>query len=167
MPSSEEGGAACGISAVPYVSDCDYDQAKAILSWIYGPLTPPTPRLSGRFIVFNQSDFSGASDVLADEGMVYVPANCADEPGCRIHIVLHGCEQSREEIGNTFIMESGFADVADENRLIVLFPQVQASTLNPHGCWDWWGYTGLDYLGKDAPQIRAIWAMAEHLSSKP
>jgi len=164
---TEEGGAACSISAVPYVSDCDYDQAKAILSWIYGPLTPPTPRLSSRFIVFNQSDFSGASDVLADEGMVYVPANCADEPGCRIHIVLHGCEQSREEIGNTFIMESGFADVADENRLIVLFPQVQASTLNPHGCWDWWGYTGLDYLGKDAPQIRAIWAMVEHLSSKP
>jgi poly(3-hydroxybutyrate) depolymerase len=64
-------------------------------------------------------------------------------------------------------MESGFADVADENRLIVLFPQAEASTLNPHGCWDWWGYTGLDYLGRDALQIRAIWAMVEHLSAKP
>jgi poly(3-hydroxybutyrate) depolymerase len=164
---TEEGGAACGISAAPYVSDCDYDQAKAILSWIYGPLTPPIPGLSGRFIVFDQSDFSGPSDGFADEGMVFIPEGCASEPGCRIHIVLHGCEQSREEIGDTFIMESGFADVADENRLIVLFPQVEASTLNPHGCWDWWGYTGLDYLGKDAPQIRAIWAMVEHLSSKP
>ena len=56
---TEEGGAACGISAAPYVSDCDYDQAKAILSWIYGPLTPPIPGLAGRFIVFDQSDFSG------------------------------------------------------------------------------------------------------------
>ena len=35
---TEQGGAACGLSAAPYVSDCDYDQAKAILSWIYGPL---------------------------------------------------------------------------------------------------------------------------------
>ncbi len=164
---TEEGGAACGVSAAPYVSDCDYDQAKAILSWIYGPLTPPTPGLSGRFIVFDQSGFSEPADGFADEGMVFVPEACADEPGCRIHIVLHGCEQSREEIGDTFIEESGFADVADENRLIVLFPQAEASTLNPHGCWDWWGYTGLDYLGKDAPQIRAIWAMVEQLSSKP
>lgn len=164
---TEEGGAACGVSAAPYVSDCDYNQAKAILSWIYGPLTPIIPGLSGRFIVFDQGDFSGPSDGFADEGMVYVPKPCAEEPGCRIHIVLHGCEQSREEIGDTFIQASGFADVADENRLIVLFPQVEASTLNPHGCWDWWGYTGLDYLGKDAPQIRAIWAMVERLSAKP
>ena len=35
---TEEGGAACGISAAPYVTDCDYDQARAILGWIYGPL---------------------------------------------------------------------------------------------------------------------------------
>ncbi|HKA99650.1 MAG TPA: poly(3-hydroxybutyrate) depolymerase, partial [Methyloceanibacter sp.] len=90
---TEEGGAACGISAAPYVSDCDYDQAKAILSWIYGPLTPPIPGLSGHFIVFNQNDFSGASDGFADEGTVFIPESCATEPGCRIHIVLHGCEQ--------------------------------------------------------------------------
>src|SRR5581483_11918767 len=37
---TEQGGAACGITATPFVSDCDYDQAKAILAWIYGPLTP-------------------------------------------------------------------------------------------------------------------------------
>jgi poly(3-hydroxybutyrate) depolymerase len=164
---TEEGGAACGISAAPYVSDCDYNQAKAILSWIYGPLAPEIPGLSGHFIVFDQSRFAGPGDGFADEGMVFVPEGCASAPGCRIHIVLHGCEQSREEIGDTFIKESGFADVADENRLIVLFPQVEASSVNPHGCWDWWGYTGLDYLGRDAPQIRAIWSMVEQLSSKP
>ena len=71
------------------------------------------------------------------------------------------------QIGDTFIKDSGFAEIADKNRLIVLFPQSKASTVNPNGCWDWWGYTGLDYLGKDAPQIKAIWAMVEQLAAAP
>jgi poly(3-hydroxybutyrate) depolymerase len=164
---TEEDGAACGTSEAPYVSDCDYNQAQAILAWIYGPLTQASPLPSGRFIVFDQDDFSGPADGLADEGMVYIPDACAEEPRCRIHIALHGCEQSRETIGDTFIRESDFAAVADTNRLIILFPQAEENTVNPHGCWDWWGYTGLDYLGKDAPQIRSIWTMAEHLATAP
>ena len=43
----------------------------------------------------------------------------------------------------------------------------KASSVNPNGCWDWWGYTDLDYLGKDAPQIKAIWAMVEQLAQAP
>ena len=31
-------GNACGLSASPFVSDCDYDQSGAILQWIYGEL---------------------------------------------------------------------------------------------------------------------------------
>jgi poly(3-hydroxybutyrate) depolymerase len=162
---TEQGGAACGISAAPYVSDCDYDQAKAILAWIYGPLANSASEPSGRFILFDQTAFGG--DGLADEGVVYVPQSCAEEPGCRVHIALHGCEQAHEAVGDTFVKESGFAEVADANRLIVLFPQAKASSVNPHGCWDWWGYTRLDYLGKDAPQIKAIWAMVEQLAAKP
>ena len=164
---TEQGGAACGISEAPFVSDCNYNQAQAILAWIYGPLSAPLPEPSGRFIVFDQGDFSEPGDGFADEGVVYVPKACADRPGCRIHIALHGCDQSREEIGETFIKDSGFGEIADQNRLVVLFPQVKASTVNLHGCWDWWGYTGLDYLGKDAPQIKAIWAMAEELAAAP
>ena len=99
--------------------------------------------------------------------MVYVPKSCAEQPGCRVHIALHGCEQSREAVGDTFVKDSGYAEVADTNRIIVLFPQVKASTVNPNGCWDWWGYTDLDYLGKDAPQIKAIWAMVEQLAQAP
>jgi poly(3-hydroxybutyrate) depolymerase len=163
---TEEGGAACGISEPPYVSDCDYDQARAILGWIYGPLTPSSETPQGEMIVFSQEDFSNPGDGFADEGVVYVPASCRKEPGCRVHIALHGCKQSREEIGDTFITESGFAKIADSNRLVILFPQVSASAYNPEGCWDWWGYTGLDYLGKDAAQITAIWSMVEHLAKQ-
>jgi poly(3-hydroxybutyrate) depolymerase len=164
---TEEGGAACGITEKPYVSDCDYDQAKAILSWIYGPLAASSPEPQGQFLVFDQEPFTEPGDGFADEGVVYVPPACQQETGCRVHIALHGCAQSRETVGDAFLKEAGFAEVADQNRLIILFPQAKASTYNPEGCWDWWGYTGLDYLGKDAPQIKAIWSMVEQLAATP
>ena len=37
--------------------------------------------------------------------------------------------------------------------MIVLFPQVEQSALNPQGCWDWWGYTGHDYITRKG----ALW----------
>jgi poly(3-hydroxybutyrate) depolymerase len=161
-------GTTCGLSEGPFVSDCDYDQAKAILEWIYGPLADPAPSPTGQFIVFAQSAFDKAPpDGLAQEGVVYVPSNCAIHPGCRLHIALHGCDQARETVGDAFIKESGFSRYADTNRLVILFPQVTGSLVNPHGCWDWWGYTNIDYLGKDAPQIEAIWGMAQRLAMQP
>jgi hypothetical protein len=165
---TEAEGTACGLFEKPFVSDCDYDQAKAILEWIYGPLAPPSPVPTGQFLVFDQSAFDKTPpDGLAQEGAVYVPSDCASKSGCRLHIALHGCDQARETVGDAFIKESGFARWADANRLVVLFPQVTGSVVNPHGCFDWWGYTGLDYLGKDAPQIAAIWAMAQWLAERP
>jgi poly(3-hydroxybutyrate) depolymerase len=166
---TETEGTACGLSEQPYVSDCDYDQAKAILEWIYGaPLADPSSSPTGKFITFDQSSFGqGAANGLAAEGVVYVAAACETNPGCRLHIALHGCEQARESVGDAFIKESGFGRYADTNRLVILFPQIAGSVVNPHGCWDWWGYSDIDYLGKDAPQIAAIWAMAERLAAQP
>lgn len=164
---TEEGGAACGLSETPFVSDCDYDQARAILGWIYGPLTPAAGKAKGDFVVFDQEEFTEAGEGLADEGVVYIPASCRETPGCRVHVALHGCQQSRARVGGTFIEDTGYAELADTNRLIILFPQIASSVVNPQGCWDWWGYTGLDYLGKDAPQIRALWKMVERLAEPP
>jgi len=166
---TETEGTACGLSKDPYVSDCDYDQAKAILEWIYGsPLADPSPSPKGKFITFDQSAFNnGVPNGLAAEGVVYLPQDCVDHTGCRLHIALHGCDQARETVGDAFIEKSGFARYADTNRLVVLFPQIAGSLVNPHGCWDWWGYSDIDYLGKDAPQIKAVWAMAERLAMQP
>ena len=163
---TEEGGAACGLSEEPFVSDCDYDQASAILGWIYGPLKPRSSAPQGEFLVFDQEAFTEPGDGFADEGIVYIPSACRSAPGCRVHVALHGCRQSREDVGDTFVEEVGFAAIADTNRLVILFPQATAGTYNPEGCWDWWGYTGLDYLGKDAAQISGIWAMVEHLAKR-
>jgi poly(3-hydroxybutyrate) depolymerase len=166
---TETEGTACGLSKDPYVSDCDYDQARAILEWIYGaPLADPSPSPTGKFITFDQSAFNdGVPNGLAAEGVVYVPEDCVGHTGCRLHIALHGCDQAHETVGDAFIEKTGFARYADTNRLVVLFPQIAGSVVNPHGCWDWWGYSDIDYLGKDAPQIKAVWAMAERLAMQP
>jgi hypothetical protein len=168
---TEQGGLACGVSAPPFITDCAYNQAKAILEWIYvsneSALARPSTEAQGSFIAFDQRQYAKDGDGFADDGVVYLPSSCQQQIGCRVHVALHGCDQSRETVGDAFIKESGFAEMADTNRFVILFPQTKATEVNPHGCWDWWGYTGLDYLGKGAPQIAAIWAMVEHLAKSP
>lgn len=162
-------GGPCEVTASPFLGDCDYDQAGAILNWIYGELQSPTQREQGDYIVFDQSRFaSGFGHSLSNEAVVYTPKTCRQKAGCRLHIVLHGCEQNRDSVGMKFIEGSGFTRWADVNRLVVVFPQVSANPVfNPKGCWDWWGYTGKDYLTKEGPQISAIWRMAERLAEQP
>ena len=74
---TEDEGKACGLSESPFVNDCDYDQAKAILDWIYGPVAAPEAEPKGRYVLFDQSEFGKPGDGLAAEGVVYVPPACA------------------------------------------------------------------------------------------
>ncbi len=165
---TDDEGSACGVSGEPYVVNCDYDQAGALLKFIYGDLQPRAATPTGDFIDFDQRPFVRDNDSaeLAETGVVYVPKTCADSPGCRVHIAFHGCSQNREAVGDTFIKESGFARWADTNRIIVLFPQVADSPINPQGCWDWWGYTGPQYLTRAAPQIAAVDRMLDALHGR-
>lgn len=166
---TEDKGLACGLTGRPYLNDCDYDQAGAILRHIYGALKEESKTPQGEFMVFDQQIFyKGLGDHgLAREGVVYVPRACRGRSGCRVHIVFHGCEQSREFVGDKFVKGSGFAEWADNNRLVIVFPQVRKSTFNPKGCWDWWGYTGLDFRVKSSPQIQAVWRMLKRLEQRP
>jgi poly(3-hydroxybutyrate) depolymerase len=162
---TEDTGESCERSEAPYVVDCDYDQAGDLLSHIYGALKPRSVHESGRYVTFSQREFrdSPASDGLAGEGVVYVPKACEAET-CRVHIAFHGCAQNRDSVGDTFIRGSGFARWADTNKLIVLYPQTAMIPFNPQGCWDWWGYTGHDYLTRNAPQIVAVKRMLDRLA---
>ncbi len=160
-------GDACDKTASPYIDNCHYDQAEAILRFIYGTLAPKAPARAENFITFAQGDYASSGATLADEGVVYVPLACRADGHCRVHIVFHGCEQSRDRVGDAVIRETGFADWAETNKIVVLFPQAAASALNPQTCWDWWGYTGLDFLTRDAPQIKAVEAMLTRLSQTP
>jgi poly(3-hydroxybutyrate) depolymerase len=99
--------------------------------------------------------------------MAYVPADCRSQPGCFVHVVFHGCKQGLAAVGDKFVKGAGFARWAESNRLILLFPQVRSGSFNPNGCWDWWGYSGRNFLERDAPQMTAVKRMIEALAAAP
>jgi len=172
-------GSACAVTVAPFINDCDFDAAGALLAHLLGPLEPPTAVASGRIVAFDQKRYAAGdahANSLADTGFAYVPGACATAP-CRVHVAFHGCRQSAEAIGERFVREAGFNRWADTNRLVVLYPQTISRSgwsgaglrwsfvFNPRGCWDWWGYTGPDYATKTGPQIAAVRAMVDRLAS--
>jgi hypothetical protein len=158
-------GSSCETSEPPYIVDCDYDQAGAMLAHILGkPPRTPAP-YSGRMTIFDQTEF--AADMpeagLASEGVLYVPNPCGSGERCSVHILFHGCDQNRTKAGSQVIFDTGILRWADAYRLIVLFPQAEKSSVNPKGCWDWWGYTGSAFLTRDGVQIKAVRQMLDRL----
>lgn len=167
---TDDFGPSCGTAGAPYLNDCDRDQAGEILNWLEGPLEPRAEPQENAFVRFSQTEFMGDAGQagMGEVGMAYIPPACRTQPGCRLHIVFHGCRQGLDAsgIGETFVRQSGYADWAESNRLIILFPQAASNSLNPNGCWDWWGYTGADFLTKDAVQIRSVASMMERLGGE-
>ena len=168
-------GNLCDTNANPYVNQCgangtEYDQPGAILSQIYGPLQPQSATLSAQPVAFDQREFASALSGMADTGYVYIPASCANGSGakCAVHVVFHGCLQSAEKVGDDVYGKLGYNNWADSNHIIVLYPQVNASTVpfNPQGCWDWFGYTGLDFQTQGGVQMTAIHEMVQRLTSR-
>ncbi len=164
---TEDKGPDCDYTGKPYIVDCNYDQAGALLKQIYGKLAPRAKEATGDFLLFDQTPFTSdlTNHGLSDLGIAYVPKACSAGANCRVHIAFHGCGQNRTFVGEAFAHDSGFARWADTNNLIVLFPQTATTPLNPQGCWDWWGYTGRDYLTRNGPQIIAVQRMLERLGA--
>jgi poly(3-hydroxybutyrate) depolymerase len=156
---TEDAGSACAASQPPYINDCDYDAAGALLAHVLGTRAP---RAGGKAqaVAFDQKPY--AAPGMAEEGFLYAPKACGTQR-CRVHVAFHGCRQTARQ----FADGAGYNRWAESNRVIVLYPQVRASwwPWNPRGCWDWWGYTGPGYHTKQAPQIRAVMAMVERLSA--
>lgn len=182
---SEDFGNACDTSESPYINDCDYDAAGALLTQIYGPLAPPAERSGGdgsggggggRLVTFDQIAFdpAAASHGLAAEGYVFIPDACTGDEPCRLHVAFHGCRQYAGAVGDAFVANAGYNDWAAANDIVVLYPQaaplrqrllgIALPWPNPQGCWDWWGFTGNDFDVKSGAQIAAVWAMIEHLT---
>ncbi len=173
---SAHAGGACSVNATPYVNQCSvggqlYDQPQAILTRIYGPLQPKAATLSSAPIPFDQTEFTLGVTDMAKTGYVYVPAACAQGGAgkCAVHVVFHGCTQSADQVGDMVYAKVGYNEWADSNRIIVLYPQVDAQAnafapgYNPEGCWDWWGYSGLNFQTQAGPQLSAVRAMVQRL----
>lgn len=165
----------CGETSKPWINNCGFSQARRLLEHIYGALAVDADSPRGELLTFDQKPFQrGDYHSLDDTGFVYVPEACRTE-SCRVHVALHGCRQGVEFLGDRYVTGSGYNQVADQNRIIVLYPQVAPSTfapLNPRGCWDFWGYSSNNlapyhYYKKSAPQMQAIQQMLEQLSVRP
>lgn len=162
----------CAVSASPFVSDCDYDGAKHVLSYLYRlPDAQGNDAATAQVIDFDQRTFfpAGTNPGMADTGYVYVPTSCVGTGSarCGLHVALHGCRQTVADVGLTFVEGAGYNRWADPDRVIVLYPQVKKTdgffSDNPKGCWDWWGYTGTGWDDKRSVQMRAIIAMVNRL----
>lgn len=165
-------GQTCNVTGGNFMNNCGYDAAGLILKHIYGNLNARnTGTLSGSFYEIDQDAFVSGDSWLA--GMshyayLYVPAACAAQQACRLHVAFHGCKQYATKIGDQYYKNAGYNEWADTNNMIVLYPQTVATTvtpLNPNGCWDWWGYQGGDYAVKSSYQITAIKGMIDKIAS--
>ena len=171
------GDNACGTAASPYISNCGYDGAGAMLKQFYGTLNARNNApAAGNYLQFDQTPYTAGNPGMAATGWIYVPANCAAGAQCKLHVALHGCLQNYATVGADFIQNTGYTRWADTNSIIVLFPQTQVdntsrstaasgSLANPNGCWDWIGWYGSNFARKAGTQMAALKAMVDHVAS--
>jgi poly(3-hydroxybutyrate) depolymerase len=173
FPTADASAAPCDIAESPFLGNCGLDGARALLGHVYGELAPGRAARDAGLVTFDQRPYAAlaGSDGLAATGWLYVPEACSGGAAgaCRLHVVFHGCKQGGSFVGDGFVRRAGYLEVAEANRIVLLFPQVEKSLqpLNAFGCWDWWGYEGEDYATRDGRQVRAVRAMIADLLGEP
>lgn len=98
-------GTPCDEMTSPFIGACDYDAAGELLGHLYPDLAPPATNHAAEL---TETPLPGAGAAgLAETALVYRPESCPAE-GCRLHLVLHGCGQSTEQIGPVFAETAGY-----------------------------------------------------------
>jgi hypothetical protein len=174
-------GVACSRTAYPFLNNCAVDAAGDLLAWLYqGSRMATAPPEPGELLEFDQTAYTQGLEYtgLGDTGYVFVPNACTTAgAACRLHVVFHGCQQSRDSeapsgarTGRLFVEQAGYNRWAAGSKIVVLYPQVEPHNTgigyqyNPLGCWDFWGYTRLFpstgiYATNAAPQMLAVMKM--------
>ncbi len=161
---TDDYGSTCSTKGSPYINNCNFDLAGAILSQLYGTLNARNngTLAAGNFVEFNQSQFI-TNHGMAPTGWAYIPAACTAGTQCRVHVVLHGCQQNVTLVQQQYVRNTGYNRWADTNNMVMLYPQTSTAATN--SCWDWFGYDSADYAKKSGPQMVAIKAMVDQVSS--
>jgi poly(3-hydroxybutyrate) depolymerase len=163
---TDDYGNACSVKAAPYINNCNFDLAGAVLQHLYGSLNARNPAAlpEGNFVEFNQAAFITGHG-MASTGWAYVPQACqaGGSTTCRLHVVLHGCKQNVNDVQQQYVRNTGYNRWADSNNIVMLYPQTSLAATN--SCWDWWGYDSANYVKKSGPQMAAIKAMVDQVSS--
>jgi len=174
-------GVPCGQLESPFILSCGYDAAGALLQYIYSDTLQPANQSwsASQIRTLPQAKYlpsaysaGGLSPLsMGPDAYVFVPSGCSWPPptGCDFHVVLHGCEQSINSIGQDYVLHAGYNGWGESNNIVMLYPQIVASELepvNPEACMDWWGYTGIGYATQDAPQLATFYNMAQALTGQ-
>ena len=161
---TDDYGSSCSTKSAPYINDCNFDLAGAMLAHFYGALNPRNSGAlaAGNFVEFNQSQFVTGHG-MAPTGWAYIPQACTAGSQCRVHVVLHGCQQNVTLVQQQYVRNTGYNRWADSNHLVVIYPQTSTQATN--SCWDWWGYDNASYAKKSGPQMAAIKAMVDQVSA--
>lgn len=163
---TESYGNNCGEKGSPWLQKCGVDGAKLLFSRLLAkPLNPRGFASRANLQAFDQTPYRSANDGLAETGAIYIPTACrkVQNPECEVHIALHGCHMSPEFIQMEFLLNSGLNEWAETNNIVVLYPSTKKSETNPSGCWDWYGYTGKNYLTRESKQMKALVTMLRAL----
>ncbi|MFN8943567.1 MAG: hypothetical protein ACK5WZ_02990 [Pseudobdellovibrionaceae bacterium] len=164
---TEDFGNSCTSSAKPWINNCGINLAEDFMNIFKGSdLTNQNPiQFSENLIEFDQTPYAEANSGLDKKGFIYIPKKCAQGQICAAHISFHGCAMGYEYLQKTFVTNTGLNEWAEKNQTIVLYPQIAKSAQmnNPNGCWDWYGYTGENYMNQKGPQIKSIYNMIQKM----
>eukprot|EP00033_Pygsuia_biforma_P000594 GCRY01000702.1.p1 GENE.GCRY01000702.1~~GCRY01000702.1.p1 ORF type:complete len:333 (+),score=61.86 GCRY01000702.1:217-1215(+) len=167
-------GNKCDFLGAPYINNCKpFDSAASFLPHLLSnEINPRIGAPNDNLKLFDQlpylqGPFSANEIGMAEQGYVYIPTNCQNKTAvCHLHVSFHGCHQSIDEAGDDYPRHSGINQWAEANNIIVLYPQATKNVLNPKGCWDWWGYSGVTYPFKEGYQISSVKAMVEAIGGQ-
>lgn len=168
MITDRPGDNRCDASVGPFFNNCGIALARRMLGAMYGELRPPKRVVTGRVVAFSQREFANRDTGMSATAYAFVPRACL-RGGCRVHVAFHGCWQDEAAVGDHFYRRAGYNETADANRIIVLYPQVDTTTVpyNPAGCWDYWGYSGARFYARKGAQVAAVRAMLARLAQPP
>jgi len=170
FPTLNYGNSPCTFLGPNFINKCNYDAAGIFLSYLYNELKAPIKSNPSNIVKISQSDyipspFTPSTASLDDNAYLYVPTLCSNsKTQCKIHISLHGCDQSYSKIGLDFVQNAGYNDWAEANNIIILYPQAKPNSLNPKGCYDWWGFTSANYATKHGAQMATIMNIVDAIS---
>lgn len=179
---TESYGNACAYKGEPFINSCGFDAAGELLAHLYGGSAAADATAggvitgAGKLVTIDQSKYVPGlvppkTVGLGKEAYAYVPEGCALRGGedmagsqCGVHVAFHGCEQYTDVIGLDFVNNTGLNAHASTYNIIVLYPQAVTTLTNPKGCWDWFGYSGVDYASKIGVQMATVKAMVDAIA---
>jgi len=160
-------GASCGLGFLPWILKCNFDGAGEIFQTMYSQLNDKGVAVESNLLSFSQSEFGGSSTPLFASGWVYVPTSCQKGRKCKLHVALHGCQQTPDYVQDQFARHAGYNEWAESNDIVVLYPQsAKMQPDNPYACWDWYGFTDKQYMTKSGVQMKAVKAMVDRIMKK-